>query len=256
VPRYGPVGGAENAVSALARRVAEQPGWQVNLHATCARSSNSWTNVDHPGSEKIKALSVHRHPVDSGRTEEWPALDRQVQAGPSSIDVATQDLFFHHQGPVSAALSDAVSTSDADLVFFAPYLFWSTIAVAPTVLEKAVIVPAAHDEPFLRLSRVGEVLQGSRGLIYGSRAEQRMLQTIHPVAHLPSTVLGWGIEEPQGSNSDAKTELGLDDRPYAICVGRIEHAKGTLGLVDFWRTRRARVGGEHRLILLGEPSVS
>ncbi len=256
VPRYGPVGGAENAVSALARRVAERPGWEVNLHATCARSSNSWTNVDHPGSEKIKALSVHRHPVDSGRTEEWPALDRQVQAGPSSIDVATQDLFFHHQGPVSAALSDAVSTSDADLVFFAPYLFWSTIAVAPTVLEKAVIVPAAHDEPFLRLSRVGEVLQGSRGLIYGSRAEQRMLQTIHPVAHLPSTVLGWGIEEPQGSNSDAKTELGLDDRPYAICVGRIEHAKGTLGLVDFWRTRRARVGGEHRLILLGEPSVS
>ncbi len=36
VPRYGPVGGAENAVSALAKRVAKHTGWEVHLHATCA----------------------------------------------------------------------------------------------------------------------------------------------------------------------------------------------------------------------------
>ena len=256
VPRYGPVGGAENAVSALARRVAERPGWEVNLHATCAHSSNTWANVDKAGTEKVKALSVHRHPVDSGRTEEWSVLDRRVQAGPSSIDTATQDLFFHHQGPVSTALARAVSASHADLVVFAPYLFWPTIAVAPMVREKAVIVPAAHDEPFLRLSRVGEVLRGSRGLIYGSRAEQTMLHAIHPIAHLPSIVLGWGIEQPPADTSDIKTQLGLADKPYVICVGRIEHAKGILGLVDFWRNRRARVGSGHRLVLLGEPSIS
>ena len=256
VPRYGPVGGAENAVSALAKRVAEETGWEVSLHATCAHSSNTWENVDEPGSEKVTALSVHRYLVDSGRTEEWAVLDRQVQAQPSTIDTVTQDEFFRHQGPVSTDLARAVSASDADLVFFAPYLFWSTIAVAPTVLEKAVIVPAAHDEPFLRLSRVGEVLRGSRGILYGSQAEQKMLQAIHPVAHLPSTVLGWGIEEPLTVNSDVGAELGLADRPYVICVGRIEHAKGTLGLVDFWRTRRARSASQHRLVLLGEPSVS
>ena len=123
------------------------------------------------------------------------------------------------------------------------------------MIEKAVIVPAAHDEPFLRLSRVREVLQDSRALIYGSRAEQRLLQSTHPIAHLPSTVLGWGIEEAKGSNSKIRTELGLDDRPYAICVGRIEHAKGTLGLLNFWRTMRGRVKGNHRLVLLGEPSL-
>ena len=104
IPRYGPVGGAENAVSALARRVAERPGWEVNLHATCAHSSNTWANVDTAGSVKVNALSVHRYLVDSGRTEDWSVLDRRVQAGPSSIDTMTQDLFFRHQGPVSNAL--------------------------------------------------------------------------------------------------------------------------------------------------------
>ena len=256
VPRYGPLGGAENAVSGLARRVAEQPGWEVNLHATCAHSSNTWANVDTAGSVKVNALSVHRYLVDSGRTEDWSVLDRRVQAGPSSIDTMTQDLFFRHQGPVSNALARAVSASHADLVVFAPYLFWPTIAVAPTVLEKAVIVPAAHDEPFLRLSRVGELLRSSRGLIYGSRAEQKMLQAIHPIAHLPSTVLGWGIEQPRVSASNIRAEFGLAGKPYIICVGRIEHAKGIMGLVDFWRTRSARAGSEHRLVLLGEPGMS
>ena len=255
VPRYGPVGGAENAVSALAKRVAKHNGWEVHLHATCAKSSNTWANEEEPGSKQVEALWVHQHLVDSGRTTEWSELDRRVQEGPSSIDATTQDLFFHHQGPVSNAMAHAVSTSSADLVIFAPYLFWPTIALAPTVIEKAVIVPAAHDEPFLRLSRVGEVLRNSRALIYGSRAEQRLLQTTHPIAHLPSTVLGWGIEEPKDSNSQIRTELRLDDRPYAICVGRIEHAKGALGLLDFWRTMRGRVKGNHRLVLLGEPSV-
>ena len=83
-----------------------------------------------------------------------------------------------------------------------------------------------------------------------------MLQAIHPIAHLPSTVLGWGIEQPRGSASNIRAEFGLAGKPYIICVGRIEHAKGIMGLVDFWRTRSARAGSEHRLVLLGEPGMS
>ena len=255
IPRYGPVGGAENAVGALARRVAEIPGWRVRLHATCATSSNSWANDESPGVEHYGSLEVNRYLVDSGRTDVWPSLDYRVQSGTSSVDPVTQDEFFFHQGPVSSDLANAVQVSDADLVFFAPYLFWPTMAVAPLVADRAVIIPAAHDEPFLRLSRVRELLQKSRGLVYGSRAEQRLLQRIHPVGHLPSTVLGWGIESPSGTDPEILKGLGLTDRPYAICVGRIEHAKGTLGLVEFWRTLKSRSALNHQLVLVGSPSV-
>ena len=254
-PRYGPVGGAENAVSALAKRVAEIPGWEVRLHATCATSSSSWVNDESPGESHFGSLTVSRYLVDSGRTDTWAALDHRIQSGTSSVDAVTQDDFFFHQGPVSKDLANAVQDSDADLVFFAPYLFWPTMAVAPLVADRAVIVPAAHDEPFLKLSRVGELLQQSRGLVYGSRAEQRLLQRTHPVGHLPSTVLGWGIEPPSDGAPEILAELGLSNRPYVICVGRIEHAKGTLGLVDFWRTLRSRSGTDHRLVLVGSPSI-
>ncbi|MFL2986090.1 MAG: glycosyltransferase family 4 protein [Candidatus Poriferisodalaceae bacterium] len=255
VPRYGPVGGAENAVSALASRVATKPGWQVRLHATCATSSNSWVNDKPPGASQFGPLTVCRYLVDSGRTDAWSSLDRRIQSGTSSVDNTTQDEFFFHQGPVSNDLANAVQDSDADLVFFAPYLFWTTMAVAPLVADRAVIIPAAHDESFLKLSRVGDLLQQSQGLIYGSRAEQQLLQRTHPIGHLPSTVLGWGIETPLDGDPEILAKFGLGDRPYAICVGRIEHAKGTLGLVDFWRTLKSRCDTDQQLVLLGSPSI-
>lgn len=255
IPRYGPVGGAENAVGALARRVAEIPGWEVCLHATCATSSSSWANEHSPGVEHDGSLRVSRYLVNSGRTDSWPWLDHRVQSGTASVDPEIQDEFFFHQGPVSNDLANAVQASDADLVFFAPYLFWPTMAIAPSVAERAVIIPAAHDEPFLRLSRVRDVLQKSRGLVYGSQAEQQLLQRTHPVGHLPSTVLGWGIEPPSASDPEVLRKLGLDNQPYVICVGRIEHAKGALGLVDFWRTLKSRSATDQQLVLVGSPSI-
>ena len=126
-PRYGPVGGAENAVSALASRLAEIPEWEVRLHATCATSSSSWVNDESPGESRFGSLTVNRYLVDSGRTAAWSLLDHRIQSGTSSVDPVTQDEFFFHQGPVSNDLSDAVEDSEADLVFFAPYLFWPTM---------------------------------------------------------------------------------------------------------------------------------
>ena len=256
IPRYGPVGGAENAVGALARRVAQHPGLTVNLHTTCAHSSNSWDNAETPGETFDDSLRVHRYLVDSGRNDDWSPLERRIQLGPSSIDALTQDQFFFHQGPVSEGLASAVRKSQADLVMFAPYLFWPTMALAPQLKNRAVIIPAAHDEPFLRLSRVADMLLSSRGLVFGSAAEQRLLNRTHSVAHLPSLVLGWGIENPVDSDAPIAHELGLSDRPYVICVGRIEHAKGTLALINFWRTYKSRSPGDHQLVLLGEPSVA
>ena len=256
IPRYGPVGGAENAVGALARRVALLPEWTVSLHTTCAHSSNSWANAEIPGETFDDSLRVSRHLVDSGRDDKWSTLERRIQLGPSSLDGSTQDQFFFHQGPVSEGLASAVRESQADLVMFAPYLFWTTMALAPQLQDRAVIIPAAHDEPFLRMSRVAEMLQSSRGLIFGSAAERRLLNRTHPIAQLPSLVLGWGIEPPMNIDPSVAQQLGLIDRPYVICVGRIEHAKGTLALVDFWRTYKARSPGDHQLVLLGEPSVT
>ena len=77
----------------------------MNLHTTCAQSSNSWDNAETPGETFDDSLRVHRYLVDSGRNDDWSPLERRIQLGPSSIDALTQDQFFFHQGPVSEGLA-------------------------------------------------------------------------------------------------------------------------------------------------------
>tara|TARA_B100000214_G_C23865128_1_gene579922 strand:+ start:240 stop:818 length:579 start_codon:yes stop_codon:yes gene_type:complete len=67
--------------------------------------------------------------------------------------------------------------------------------------------------------------------------------------------LGWGIESPSITDPEILEALGLANQPYAICVGRIEHAKGAVGLVDFWRTLKSRSVIDHQLVLVGSPSI-
>ena len=117
---------------------------------------------------------------------------------------------------MSFTLKEAIKESQADLIFLAPYLFWPTMAVAPEVSDRAVIIPAAHDEPYLRLSMVKELLESSRGLLFGSAAEQKLLYQHHDLAHLPSTVLGWGSETPMAKDSTIAESFGLRERPYVM----------------------------------------
>ncbi len=254
VPRYWLRGGAENAVRMTAERVAALLGWDIHLHATTAHSSGSWENAEPAGSEVIAGVTVHRHHVDSGRTAAWGPLNERVKESPTTIDPGSEAAFFTTQGPVSGDLARAVQASDADLVVFAPYLFWTTVGVIDEVADRAVVVPAAHDEPFLRLATVRRTLTSARGLLYGSAAERRLLERVVPVAHLPNTVLGWGIDDPVPPASDRALPgpVTEGERPFVLCLGRIEHAKGTVALARFWDTYRSRRGPHHRLVLAGE----
>ncbi len=257
-PRYWLRGGAEAAVRMLAERVAAQLGWEVHLHATTAVSSATWADEREPGTTVRNGVTIHLHPVDGGRTADWGPLNERVKESPTTVDPVTEAAFFTTQGPVSHSLASAVASSPADLVVFAPYLFWTTVGVLEAVADRALLVPAAHDEPFLRLPTVRRVILASHGLLYGSHAERRLLEATHPVAHLPHTVLGWGIDEPVPADPDRPKPLGLPDdgRPFALCLGRIEHAKGSVGLAEFWRTYAHRRSPTHRLVMAGEPGAS
>ncbi|MDG2111785.1 MAG: glycosyltransferase family 4 protein [Actinomycetota bacterium] len=258
VPRYWLRGGAENAVRMTAERVSALLGWDVHLHATTAESSGTWENAEPAGTQVLNGVTVHRHHVDSGRTVEWGPLNERVKGSPTTIDPGSEAAFFTTQGPVSHDLARAVKASDADLIVFAPYLFWTTIGVLGDVVDRAVVVPAAHDEPFLRLPVVGRNLQAARGLIYGSVAERQLLERVMPVAHLPHTVLGWGIDDPIPADPQRPLPDALPDdgRPFVLCLGRVEHAKGTAALARFWDTYRQRRQPRHRLVMVGEVNAA
>lgn len=70
----------------------------------------------------------------------------------------------------------------------------------------------------------------------------------------PATVVPNGVDLAAltpSSRTEARHELGLDDRPLAVCVGRLAPQKGQHDLLDLWPDVRAAVPGA-TLVLVGD----
>lgn len=240
-PRYGVevIGGAEQGARLLAEHLVEQLGWDVEAFTSCALDAGSWANEYPAGTADVNGVAVHRFHAD-GRAPDFEARSRRVLASPATVARADEAAWFRAQGPVSDELVGAVAASTADLVVFYPYLYHPTVAGLPQVAERAVMHPAAHDEPPLRLPVFREVFAAARGLVFQTEGERRLAESLFPIAHHHQIVMGLGADPRPGTPDAARSALGLDDRPYLLCIGRVDDGKGTRTLAEFFAAFRGR----------------
>ena len=258
-PRYGRevVGGAELGARLLAEHLAALDGWTVEVLTTCARDAWTWANEYPAGTAHESGVTVRRFPVAGQRDPDFRRLTLTLLAHPERVDDTEGQDWIVRQGPVAPALIDAISASDHDLIAFTPYLYHPTVAGLPLVAERAILHPAAHDEPAIRLPLFDSVFEAARGVAFYSEGERAITEELFPsTVAKPQVVVGLGIDPPPtGSDS---TDLGaLVGRPYLMCLGRVDHSKGTHLLVSLFaalqgappwpaRARRRRAGATAR----------
>lgn len=253
-PRYGTevLGGAELGARMLAERLAARPGFDVEALSTTAIDVQTWAAGYEAGEVDIDGVRVRRFPVDGGRAPDFDELSWRLLADPFRSDPSEQRAFFEKQGPVSRELVDAVRQSDADLLVFYPYLYHPTFAGAPLVGRRAIVHPAAHDEPALRLPVLRPVFQGAGGLVFQTISERRLVERIVPVGAVPQLLLGLGVDDHEpGDAAAARASVGLGDRPYVLYVGRVDGGKGTTTLAELFAAYKQRRPGPLALVLAG-----
>jgi len=253
VPRYGleVVGGAELGARMLAERLVSQLGWEAEVLTTCALDTRTWADEYEPGTVDLNGVSVHRFRSEAGRDQGFERFSRRVLADPARATVADQERWIDLQGPVNLGVVEALARSDADVVVFYPYLYHPTVRGLAAAGARAVMHPAAHDEQPLRLPVMGPVFTGARGLVFQTWGERRLVEGLFPVAATRQLVLGLGIEEGPGEPVAARSALLLGDRPYLVCVGRVDDGKGTGMLARFFAAYKARRPGPLGLVLAG-----
>ena len=268
VPRYGDdaVGGAEKAMRMIGERLVSLKRWDVEVFTTCARSAITWEDVEEPGTSVFNGVTLHRFTSESGRSPEWRAVADRVDCSPSSVDVHGQNMYFDQQGPVCPDVLDAAEASNADLVAFSPYLFWPAVRGVQRLADRSILHGAAHDEAALQLDLVQQMYSAARGLSYYTDAERLLAERLFPIAHKPTVTLGLGIDVPDDQHRvdqhrvgqhmiDAATgQFGLTDRPYVVCVGRLENGKGARALDAFFREYKRRSPGPLALAFVGPAS--
>jgi glycosyltransferase involved in cell wall biosynthesis len=252
VQRYGPEidGGAEYEC----RRVAEAlaPHHDVEVLTTCARDYLTWKNVYPPGVETVTGVRVRRFPVDQ---------PRRVRAFGRYADwlYATPHTFFdeaewvRRQGPLCPLLVEWIRAhaDDHDGFVFYTYLYLPTTLGLPLVAHKAVLVPTAHDERPIYLDLFRSLFRIPRGLIFQVEEERAFVERRFHTAHLPSAVIGAGIDPVTDADAARfRRQHGLEG-PYLLYIGRVDVEKGCRTLVETFLQWRDHAADPVTLVLMG-----
>jgi glycosyltransferase involved in cell wall biosynthesis len=265
VPRYGPDirGGAEVGARMLAERLVGDRGYEVEVLTTCALDAITWRDELPEGTSVERGVTVRRLRSVAGRNEHFHPLWAQLMGDPGAATAEDCATWVAWQGPLAPDLVEAVAACDADVVAFYPYLYYPTVYGLPLVRERAVLHPAAHEEPALHLPVFDELFRSCRGFAFHSRSERALVNARFGVASTPQVLIGLGVEEPgsaEAAGVDAQAAVrasvgvgvGGDDEPYLICIGRVDDQKGTGMLWRWFRTYKERHPGPLKLVFVGQ----
>jgi glycosyltransferase involved in cell wall biosynthesis len=251
VQRYGPeaTGGAEGHCRALAQRLARDH--DVRVLTSCARDYAEWRNHYPPGDERVDGLRVTRFAVTQPRSKREFALWSDIVLRDHHTREDEHE-WVRQNGPQVPALVAALSgLSEIDAFVFYSYRYYPTFFGLPRVAERAVLVPTAEDDAVLGLAALRELLAQPRGLLYLTPEEQQLVESAAANAHLPSAVVGCGIDVADGWQAvDVRARFGLDG-PYLLYLGRLDAAKGVDRLLDYYERFAARRPDAPRLVLAG-----
>jgi glycosyltransferase involved in cell wall biosynthesis len=254
VPRYGTAirGGAETGARMLAEHLVAGRGYEVEVLTTCALDALTWRDELPSGTEVVNGVTVHRIASEAGRDEGFHPFSGALLADPEHASDADAQHWVDLQGPKSPGLLSAIAESDADVIAFYPYLYYPTIRGLPLVQERAIMHPAAHEEPALHLPVFPPLFSACRGFAFHTRSERRLVVERFGVAATPQVLVGLGVEEVEGSAAAARAAAGLGDAPYLLCIGRVDDKKGTGILWRFFRSYKERHPSDLRLVLVGQ----
>jgi len=256
VQRYGPEvsGGAET----LCRQLAEHLSRYVDIDVltTCAVEYERWANYYPAGRTQLNRVPVHRFVVDEPRDpRRFDEITLRVLN--TAADLDTQLEWMRQQGPISSGLLRYIATHSKDyraFVFFT-YLYGTTFLGLPLVWDKALLIPAAHDEPTFYLDIFQSVFHLPRAIIYNTESERRLTQRLFSNERIPCAVIGTGIDVPADVRGDRfRARYGLRG-DFVIYVGRVDESKNVRELFDHFLAFRARDSRQVKLVVIGKGST-
>lgn len=256
VQRYGEEvnGGAELHARWLAEHLLSLA--DVEVITTCALDYTTWANHYLPGESCINDVLVHRFPVD--RPRNWPESQKRTFKLISTKHSLLDELeWIKEQGPVSTPLLNAIKESHHyyDAFIFFTYLYATTFFGLPLVSDKAILVPTAHDEPFLKLPLFRPTFNLPQVIIYNTQAEREMVNAVMQNDDPAQIVAGVGINVPEEAFAERFRRQFNIQEPFMLYVGRVDQAKNIPELLDFFARFKQENDRPAKLVLIGRENI-
>jgi glycosyltransferase involved in cell wall biosynthesis len=285
IQRYGKtiVGGAEQLARCYAQLLKQF--CEVHVATTCALDYTIWANELPAGITDEEGVLVHRFPTDFEQGEDWhrlyellllrhlvkpdvyspappklmdwpafwhePERKRAVQEAAATLPRAIQEAFIRLQGPYSTPLLDFLEAEQDhfDWFMFFSYLFPTTyFGFCRIPRQKRLLVPTLHDEPAAYLPVYAEMLRQFHGLLFNCAGESQLAQQIVKHGLAPGHVFGVPINAVAPDTKTIEKFTG----PYVLYCGRMDAAKGTNVLFDYFIRFKQEYPSPLKLVLTGQ----
>ncbi len=257
VQRYGLEvnGGAELHCRQLAEHLYRSgEDYDVSVLTTKAIDYMTWKD-EYLGNEDINGIHVLRFSVTKPRRQaEFDAINGEFFEGRLSRERERE--WIEKQGPMVPGLIQYLKEhkEDYDVFIFFTYLYYPTVLGVKEVADKAIVIPTAHDEPFLKMKIFDDVFTKPKGFFFNTDEERTLIQSKYGNHRILNDLGGVGVDLPETICPERfKQKYGLDR--YMIYVGRIDEGKNCHVLFDFFKEYKKRNKNDLKLVLAGKAVI-
>jgi glycosyltransferase involved in cell wall biosynthesis len=250
VQRYGAevVGGSESHARVVAHRLAMVN--EVEVATTNAIDYWSWAPHFPVGESMDGPVRVRRFAVTGMRSPTFKEAERHVLF--ESHTRADEEAWLAIQGPHTPDLLEFLRREGKsyDAILFYTYIYEPTAAGLPIVPERAALISTAHDEEPLRLVPYRALFQLPRAFGFLTPEERDLVHSRFRNEHIPSEVLGIGLDAPPWHDPEPFRERYAPRGPLVLYLGQVSEGKAVDELIADWARHRDS-GGAGTLVLAG-----
>ena len=242
------------------RQLAEHLCKQYDVEVLTSRSLDYflWDNHFDQDVETINNVIVIRFDVERQRDpKKMERLEKRLH-GRRSKSKRIAERWIDECGPLCPSLVDYIKkhADEYDAFVFVTYMYYPAIKGMPVVANKAVLVPTAHDDPYIAFPHYRPIFEDAHALAYLTDEEQRLVESMFDVARKPHSVIGCGVDIPEAvDNEGFRKKYGIEGN-YIVYVGRIGPEKGCDGMIRaFSEYHRLFQGDDLKLVLMGRGEI-
>ena len=249
-------GGSEYYTRQLAEHLKDD--YDVTVLTTKAIGYDTWENYYTEDEEVIGGVKVRRFDVKAKRNTLGMKLLFRLQKYLPFGKKKLQYLWIKAQGPYAPALTRYMQEHEKeyDAFIFVTYLYYPTVFGINAVSDRAIMIPTAHDEPYIYFDIYRDIFQKAKALIYLTPEEKKFVESRFDVADKKNVVTGAGVEIPKNISDTAFREKYKVAGEYIVYVGRIDPNKGCKEMFSVFESYKEQTeDSELKLVVLGKAEM-
>lgn len=254
-------GGSEYYTRLIAEHLSKY--YDIEVLTTTALNYDTWENYYPEGKTEVNGIKVRRFPVEQQRNMlRFRIVSKLARMG-RKCGICLDKIWINEQGPKTPKLIQYIKghKNEYDVFIFVTYLYYTTVMGLPEVAEKAILIPTAHDEPFIHFPIYHEIFMCPQKMIFLTEEEKIFVHNHFKNKDINNQVIGVGINIPNKlmDYNYRRTEILMFRKKfsisgdYMIYAGRVDVGKNCDEMFQYFiKYKRNHPEDEIKLVVMGK----